>query len=597
MNRIRLSSFLFCALPVSLVSACATLPDGDDAVALGASAQALIGAPVGPLAGGNDGSMVRNPDGTVSTFGFNDAGQLGDGTTVDRATPARIPGLTGVVAVADGADSYSLALKADGTVVSWGSNLWHQLGAGVSADQHAPVPVVGLTDVTAIAAGSALSLALKADGTVHVWTSNTRGQAGDGTTQERRTPVQVPGLSDIIAISAEVSHALALGADGTVYGWGVNSRGQVGDGSTTDVRAPVAIAGLEDIVAIATGRAYSLALRSDGVVFAWGANAQGQLGDGSTDDALTPVPVIGLAGIEITALASAFQSSYALAADGRVFAWGFNAHGELGDDTTVNRTTPVQVPGLAGITAIAAGDRHALARDSHGAIFAWGLNNHGQLGDGTLTTRKLPVQIILGDDASCLGLFTASGGTAPSGTYPLDPDGAGALPAMATYCDNDFDGGDGSSPGGWTLIESLTGGQGPAMAALGPVQPGTTTALPLAVMRAFAAGATQVHIRTPGEQGTRSITSRAGGSPIISLRTGGLLNVQAEEDQTGNWSGPMADALHLNFTCYPTPGTPGAVWPSVYWAGCNQFGLHIQHAESRWSADPAVNTAFEIYVR
>jgi RHS repeat-associated protein len=142
---------------------------------------------------------------------------------------------------------------------------------------------------------------------------------------------------------------------------------------------------------LAGGQYHSLAVASDGSVWAWGYNADGELGDGTTASRLTPVQVNGLS--DATAVAAGDLHSLALTGGGSVRSWGANAFGQLGDGTTANRTSPVQVSGLSGVTAIAAGNYHSLALKSDGSVLAWGLNNAGQLGDGTTTNRTSPVTV------------------------------------------------------------------------------------------------------------------------------------------------------------------------------------------------------------
>jgi alpha-tubulin suppressor-like RCC1 family protein len=268
--------------------------------------------------------------------------------------------------------------------------------------------------VSPIAGGNWGSLRVKSDGTAWAWGYNSNGQLGDGTTTSQATPVQVSGLSGVTAVSAgEDSYSLALLSDGTVWAWGSNSNGQLGDGTTTNRSTPVPVSGLSGVTvtAVAAGWGYSLALASDGTVWAWGKNNEGQIGDGTTTNRATPVQVGGLSGITVTALASAYESSFALTSDGTAWAWGYNSNGQLGDGTTTNRATPVQVSGLSGVTALAAGDRHALALKWDGTLWAWGENNEGQLGDGTTTDRHTPVPSPLPCAAAC-----APGDVCQSGT-------------------------------------------------------------------------------------------------------------------------------------------------------------------------------------
>ncbi|MCX6381662.1 MAG: Ig-like domain repeat protein [Armatimonadetes bacterium] len=148
---------------------------------------------------------------------------------------------------------------------------------------------------------------------------------------------------------------------------------------------------------------HTLALKSDGTVWAWGWNAYGQLGDGTATDSFTPVQVSALTGV--TQIAGGYLHSLALKSDGTVWVWGFNNSGQLGDGTTVDSAVPVQVSGLTGVTQVSAGSFHSLAVKTDGTVFAWGNNNYGQLGDGTNTNRLTPVQV-----TGLTGVTQVSGG-------------------------------------------------------------------------------------------------------------------------------------------------------------------------------------------
>ncbi|MBI5778435.1 MAG: putative Ig domain-containing protein [Planctomycetes bacterium] len=360
------------------------------------------------IAGGGSHSIALKNDGMVWTWGLNSSGQLGDWTTTDRLSPVPVKdlsgmNLTGIVAIAGGYE-HSMALKNDGTVWAWGNNGWGQLGDGTTAMKSAPVQVKGpggvgfLTNITAIAGGAYHSIALKNDGTVWTWGSNYYGQLGDGTMTDRLTPVQVTGLTGVIAITKGIIHNVALKNDGTVWTWGNNWYGQLGDGTTTDRLTPVQVTGLTGVIAIAGGFYNSMsALKNDGTVWAWGANWYGQLGDGTTTDHLTPVQVKGPGGvgllINIIAIAGGDYHSIALKNDGTVWAWGYNGSGQLGDGTVTNRLTPVQVTGLTGAIAIACGSNHSIALKTDGTLWTWGGNDYGQLGLGDTANRLTSVQV------------------------------------------------------------------------------------------------------------------------------------------------------------------------------------------------------------
>ncbi|MBI4485093.1 MAG: RCC1 repeat-containing protein, partial [Acidobacteria bacterium] len=246
-------------------------------------------------------SLAVRSDETAWAWGANQVGQLGDGTAADRLTPIPVKDpadatgfLTGVRAMAAGGN-HALALLANGTVRTWGQNNFGQLGDGTTVNRSLPVGVAGLADVIAIAGGGTHSLALMSDRTVRAWGQNTFGQLGDGTTQNRRVPVAVAGLANVTAIAAGGNHSLALMSDGTVWGWGFNASGQLGDGTFEPRSSPVQVGGttglLTGVVQISAGGLHSLALMADGTVRAWGSHDSGQIGDGTDPNTMTPVKV------------------------------------------------------------------------------------------------------------------------------------------------------------------------------------------------------------------------------------------------------------------------------------------------------------------
>jgi hypothetical protein len=151
------------------------------------------------------------------------------------------------------------------------------------------------------------------------------------------------------------------------------------------------VSGLTGVVSVAAGSYHSLALKSGGTVWAWGYNARGQVGDGTTANKSSPVQVSGLSGV--VSIAAGGNSSYVVKSDGTVWAWGYNNKSQLGDGTTANKTAPVQIPGLTNIVKASGGNTHALFLRSDGAVLAVGENTYGQLGIGTTTSKTLAVLI------------------------------------------------------------------------------------------------------------------------------------------------------------------------------------------------------------
>lgn len=404
-------------------------------------------------AGFNSTAEVRS-DGTVWTWGYNNNGQLGDGTTVHTKIPKQVLGpggngyLGNVASVAAGSE-YMVALKSDGSVWTWGDNEYGHLGDGTMTTTSTPVQVKGaggvglLSDITAISAGTSGRVVLKSNGTVWTWGNNYYGNLGDGTRISRTAPVPVKGpggegvLSNITAIDTKAGHVLALRSDGTVWAWGRNDYGQLGDGTTINRYTPTQVKGIEgtgiltDVIAVSAGNVSSYALKSDGTVLSWGANTFKQLGDGTAVHRSTPAQVKGQQGIHIlfgiVAIEAGGISAYALKSDGTLYSWGSNTMGQLGDSTTTDRSNPVPVinetnsGSLQAISFLAAGGSMVLALKADGTLLGWGFNYYGELGDGTTTSRNIPV--VVGNSSGGLPKQEAPIAAGHSHTAYIKPDG------------------------------------------------------------------------------------------------------------------------------------------------------------------------------
>ena len=349
------------------------------------------------IAAGYDHTCALTTSGGAKCWGRNREGQLGDGTTDNRYTPVDVIGLSSGVTAIAAWSAHTCALTTWGGVKCWGSNGDGRLGDGTTITRYAPVDVVGLSSgVTAIAAGGNYTCALTTSGGVKCWGNNNYGQLGDGTYTYRYIAVGVVGLSSgVTAIAAGEYHTCALTTLGGVKCWGYNNYGQLGSTDSSGI-IPVDVIGLSSgVTAIAAGQEHTCALTTSGGVKCWGNNGSGRLGDGTIITRYAPVDVVGLSS-GVTAISAGGNHTCALTTSGGVKCWGGNGGGgQLGDGTTANRYTPVDVIGLSsGVTAISAGEAHTCILTDLGGGKCWGNNGDGQLGDGTTTNHSTPVDVV-----------------------------------------------------------------------------------------------------------------------------------------------------------------------------------------------------------
>ncbi len=349
---------------------------------------------IAALAAGDDHSLAIDANGGVWAWGRNDHGQLGDGTTVDRAVPVPVSGLPGpAIEVAAGA-AHSLALLADGEVFAWGSNEEDQIDPRASTrDVLVPGPARGeggVQDAVEIAAGARHSLALLADGQIQAWGSNARFALAGFNEDSSEELIQLPFV-DAVEIAAGDDFSLALADDGSAWGWGASGLGQLGSVVGSPQRTPIDIGFVSGVVGVAAGFDHTLLLLDDGNIGALGRNTSGQLGDGSlVTPAAQPTRPPFLQNV-VEADGGALHS-LALQQDGRVFAWGDNSFGQVSDEGNqtpdggsgrILQRVPVPLTRLPQSAGIAAGRRHSLSiAESCGQVWSWGDDAVGQLGSG-----------------------------------------------------------------------------------------------------------------------------------------------------------------------------------------------------------------------
>lgn len=297
-------------------------------------------------------------------------------------------GACGPTLVSAGYD-HSCALMGDKTVKCWGGNIHGELGDATGSDRSTAAAVSTLSGVTSIASGSEHACAVIADGKVRCWGNNDHGQLGDGTHASSNVPAAKAGwpvssnghsggdLFGVVSIAGGDFHtcAVATATSGLVYCWGGNDQGQLGSSQLTTASRPVPILGLlPKATAVTAGHVHTCALLADGTVRCWGNNGLGQLGDGSTvSRSSSPVTVSGLSGVVALSKGPKSNHTCAVLANGTVQCWGSN-HGQLlGPGTTAEQSNvPVAVPGLSAVASVTTGETHSCAVRTDGTVRCWG---------------------------------------------------------------------------------------------------------------------------------------------------------------------------------------------------------------------------------
>lgn len=328
--------------------------------------------------------------------------------------------------------TFMLVVDRDGTVRSWGSNAWGELGNGTYTHSDTPTVVEtadgsALTGIISVSAGTRSSYALRHDGTVYSWGNGASGRLGDGTTTTRNYAAPVlasagTALTDVIGVAMGDSTGAFLKSDGTLWTVGNGVNGGLGNGTTTSSSYPVQVmvdgtTPLTDVIAVSMHR-HGLAIREDGSVWSWGYNAEGAVGNGTTTNTVYAAPVV-LDGTNApltgAVMVAASFTSFALMADGTVRGWGDNGQRMLTDGTTTDRTYPVTIQASAGtpltdVRKIDAQGNSMIAAMADGSIRTSGYNGFGMVADGSTTTPSYPVESRLDATTRLTGVSEVAAG-------------------------------------------------------------------------------------------------------------------------------------------------------------------------------------------
>ena len=312
------------------------------------------------VAAGYGHSLVITSDGSLWAMGYNDDGQLGNGTDNNTNLPQRVVG--GSVTAISAGEFNSLFLKTDGSLWAMGDDGYGQLGDGTYGYPDLPKQTV-TGNVRAIAGGNEHSLFLKSDGSLWAMGWNYFGQLGDGTGNGQNLPEQIVA-SNVTAIAAGGNHSLFLKNNGSLWAMGDNFSGELGDGTTRNAFLPEQIVA-SNVTAIAAGGGDSLFLKNDGSL--WG------MGNGKTN---LPEQIVAS---NVTAIASGGYDLF-IKSDGSLWSMEFGI------------SLPSQIV-ASNVTTMAEGYEHTLFVKSDGSLWALGNNQYGQLGDSTTNNVGAPEQI------------------------------------------------------------------------------------------------------------------------------------------------------------------------------------------------------------
>ena len=345
-------------------------------------------------------------DGSLWAWGENEYGQLGDGSTIESSTPILIDSTSTWTAIAAG-EFHSVAVKSDGSFWTWGYNGSGQLGIGVETTRKlSSVQIEKDNNWLAVVAGDNYSLALKNDGSLWSWGNNDDGQLGigDDSINIKQSPVRIGEDNDWTSISAGIlydnGHNLALKSDGSLWSWGYNFHGQLGNGLGGSIwryneYAPIRIGEDNDWSAFAAGGAHSLALKSDGTLWAWGTNGSGQLGIGDEliTESFSPIQIG--EDNDWSAIAAGGYHNLALKNDRSLWAWGNNNEGQLGDGSKEDKFSPARIGEDNDWIEIAGSPTHSLALKSDGSLWVWGktLYADGSSSGSCVPSGPTPVQV------------------------------------------------------------------------------------------------------------------------------------------------------------------------------------------------------------
>ena len=330
-------------------------------------------------------------------WGRNDSGSIGLGNRTAYSSPKQVGSLVTWRNIATAFNNFTLAVKSDGTLWSWGSNSNGQLGLNNRTAYSSPKQVGALTNWLKVSCGYTNSFAIKTDGTLWSWGDPISGQLGQGNLTYYSSPKQVGSLTNWASLggSGNGGHMAAIKTDGTLWVWGSGQSGGLGLGNTTSYSSPKQVGSLTNwascVVSASGLNQYTLAIKTDGTLWSWGENSSGQLGLGNTTSYSSPKQVGALTSWGTISSANAFSAS--VKTNGTLWIWGNNSIGQLGNGSRITTYSPNQIGSLSTWLTVSAGYSYTSAIKTDGTLWSWGNGANGQLGLNNRTSYSSPKQV------------------------------------------------------------------------------------------------------------------------------------------------------------------------------------------------------------